>query len=300
MTISSKLVTAIIIFTLNLSSTLANASDYTIKQIDTNTLSYQGKIVEGSALDLGTKLNPEIRQLRITSRGGNVREAMLIGRLLSEKGIAVIVDQYCIAACANYVFLGAKAKNLTAGCLLGFQDLLPLRDFTELKRRFDQQEINSQNFETNNGKTNSAEYLQILEWEYLLSLKLESNTLTKIYNKMQEGINTNNDISKQMRTASTTASSHYIEDIGVPNEIDRKLQIAKSRRSFSMKTEKNGTDTVYFPQSEFLIALGIKGINAYPYPSDEVALNALFHKDLDNIKTIAYFNQNTNSAPGSH
>lgn len=300
MTTSNKLATAIVIFILNLSSTLVNASDYTIKQIDAHTLSYQGKIIEGSALDLDAKFNSEIHQLRITSQGGNAREAMLIGRLLSEKGIAVIVDQYCIAACANYVFLGAKTKNLSAASLLGFQNLLPVKDFTELKRRFDQQEINSQNFEINNGKINSAEYLQILEWEYLLSLKLESSTLTKIYNKMQEGWSTNNDISKQMRTASTTASSHYIEDIGVPNEIDRKLQLAKSRRSFSMKTEKNGTDTVYFPQSEFLIALGVKGINAYPYPSDEVALNVLFHKDLDNIKAIAYFNQNTNSGPGAH
>lgn len=300
MTILSKLVTAIVIFTLNLSSTLANASDYTIKQIDANTLSYQGKIIEGSALNLGTKLNSEIHQLRITSRGGNAREAMLIGRLLSEKEISVIVDQYCIAACANYVFLGAKTKNLMAGSLLGFQNLLPVKDTSELKHRFDQQEINSQNFDTNNGKTNSTEYLQILEWEYLLSLKLESSTLSKIYNKMQEGINTNNDISKQMRTVSTAASSHFIEDIGVPNEIDRKLQMAKSRKSFSMKTERTGTDTVYFPQSEYLTALGIKGIKAYPYPNNEIALNALFHKDLDNIKAIAYFNQNTNSDPGSH
>lgn len=298
MTISSKFAATIVLSMLCFSSTLASASDYTIKQLNANTLSYQGTIVDGSAVDLGAKLTPEIRQLQIRSLGGNAKEAMQMGRLLAEKGIALIVDQYCTAACANYLFLGAKTKTLTAASLLGFQNLLSVKNVSELKRRFDQQEINSQNFDVNNGKANSAEYLQILEWEYLLFLRLDPNTLTNIYNKMLEGTDANIDTSKQMRTVSSTASSQFIEDIGVPNEIDRRLQMAKSRRSFSMKTEKNGTGIVYFPQSEFLIALGIQGVNAYPYPSNEIALNALFHKDLDSIKAIAYFNQNTNLAPG--
>lgn len=292
MSIASKQFEIITIFILSFCGFAANAADYTIQQIDPQTLRYHGKIVEGSASDLRSRFNAEIRQLRITSPGGSAQEAMLIGRLLAEKGTSLVVDRYCIAACANYLFLGAKTKTLEPDSLLGFQHNLARQNFADLKQRFDRQEISSQDVGNNSSKFTASEHLQILEWEYLLSLQLETNTLDRIYQKMQEGIDMNRDVSRQMRSPPATNLSGFYEEVAEPNSIERKLQIAKSRKSYSLKTDKNGTGTVYFPRAEFLGTLGIKGINAYPYPDNENALNALFHRDLDQITTIAYVNSN--------
>lgn len=300
MSIPHKLLALIAISMLNLVSVNTNAADYSIKQIDSQTLSYQGRISEGSSQELRSKFNTDIRHLRITSQGGSAREAMLLGRFLSENNITLIVDQYCIEACANYLFLGAKTKMLEPGSLLGFQNTLRLQNFAELKHKFDKQEISSRDFNTSTSQVNAPEQLQILEWEYLQSLQLESNTLTRIYQKMMEGINANKNISVQMRKPAAPISSSFYEEVAEPNPIDRKLQAAMSRKSYSLKTDKNGTGIVYFPHADFLITLGITGINAYPYPDSDLALNALFHKDLDNVKTIAYFNRNILQTPETH
>lgn len=298
MPILRKFVAVIAVSVLNLGSLgtqSANAAEYAIKRIDSSTLSFRGKIVEGSAQELMSQLTTETRLLQITSQGGSQVEAILMGKLLSEQNMTLVVDQYCIAACANYVFLGAKNKFLQPASLLGFQNTNPLQGLAELKRRFENKEVNSQSFNVNISKTNSAEFLQILEWEYLQTLQLDTNTLAMIHNKMLEGIETNKDIAKQMRVSNSPMTTGFYEDVAEPNPIDRRLQIAKSRKSYSMKTDKNGTGSVYFPPRDFLLALGIKGIGSYPYPTNEDALNALFHRDLENITTIAYSNGHPSS-----
>lgn len=86
------------------------AVEYAIKRLDAATMSYQGRISEGSFQNLLPHLNAEINTLRIRSEGGDAEEASLIGADIFGRKFNIIIDRYCLSARANYVFLAAH-KN---------------------------------------------------------------------------------------------------------------------------------------------------------------------------------------------
>ena len=87
-----------------LTSIVANAEDYEIKRLDAATVAYQGGIVKGSFQALLAHLTPETTTLRVSSQGGDGEEAMLIGNQIIDQNLSLVVDGYCLSACANYVF----------------------------------------------------------------------------------------------------------------------------------------------------------------------------------------------------
>lgn len=84
------------------------------------TVVFRGRITEASADALIGNLSAGPRRLVITSSGGDPAAALKLGEFIHHRGIDVSVVGYCIAACANYVFLAGRNKELDAGAVLGF------------------------------------------------------------------------------------------------------------------------------------------------------------------------------------
>jgi ATP-dependent protease ClpP protease subunit len=61
---------------------------------------------------------PSIRTLAIDSGGGDVLAAIRLADFVRERRIHLIVEGRCFSACANYVFSGARTKDVMPGSLV--------------------------------------------------------------------------------------------------------------------------------------------------------------------------------------
>jgi hypothetical protein len=88
----------------------------------------EGMIDRGAAERLSTLLHPGVDEVWFDSPGGDIREALLMGRAIRAVGALtrVTADRVCIGACAE-AFLGGIGRVVDAGGLLGFT-AVPLSD----------------------------------------------------------------------------------------------------------------------------------------------------------------------------
>lgn len=80
-----------------------------------------GDFDDGIASRLGALLDehPEVRRVRLTSEGGLVGEAEAVGDLVSARGLATLVTDYCLSAC-TLAFAHGHERLLSRGAKLGF------------------------------------------------------------------------------------------------------------------------------------------------------------------------------------
>jgi len=84
---------------------------------------YDGKITLKGASDLKKLLlQSKIDTLIISSAGGDARAALVIGKMVRDLHLNVVVERYCISACAQYVFVAAHEKKLKNDAVLIFHN----------------------------------------------------------------------------------------------------------------------------------------------------------------------------------
>lgn len=77
------------------------------------TLYYDGKIIPGSAERVINQLKMRrVEKISLNSIGGDVGEAMKLGREIHKRGVDVEVRNVCASACANYLFPAGKNKYI--------------------------------------------------------------------------------------------------------------------------------------------------------------------------------------------
>lgn len=59
-------------------------------------------------------------RVRVTSEGGNPNIALLIATDIQSRGAVVVVQDYCLSACANYIFFAAKRPVVSCGAVLAW------------------------------------------------------------------------------------------------------------------------------------------------------------------------------------
>lgn len=59
-------------------------------------------------------------RVRVTSEGGNPNIALLIATDIQARGAAVVVEDYCLSACANYLFFAARRPVVSCGAVLAW------------------------------------------------------------------------------------------------------------------------------------------------------------------------------------
>jgi hypothetical protein len=98
-------------------------------------------VYDGDSAELGTCLDgagsERIRELRITSRGGDAWETLQIMQRFSGRIDLVIVDHMCASSCANYVLPAAKRILVRSGSIVilhGSIDLQVVADYADSHR----------------------------------------------------------------------------------------------------------------------------------------------------------------------
>ncbi|MEM9103354.1 MAG: hypothetical protein AAGB12_13635 [Pseudomonadota bacterium] len=88
-----------------------------------NTLHYYGKITENNNEELFTayhKASKKPSRLKITSKGGDIKHGMALGKFVWKNKLDIEVGEYCLSSCANYVFTAGKRKILNQTSTLGW------------------------------------------------------------------------------------------------------------------------------------------------------------------------------------
>lgn len=83
------------------------------------TLYYDGKIIAGSAAALQRQLDMRrVEKISFNSIGGDVSEAMAMGRDIHKRKMDIEVRNVCASACANYLFPAGRNKFITQNTYL--------------------------------------------------------------------------------------------------------------------------------------------------------------------------------------
>lgn len=84
-------------------------------------LRYRGEItLDGVAALKTLGKDAAIDELAITSSGGEINAGMDLGEWVFDRGVTVVVDEYCLSSCANYVFPAAWQKVLSRGAVVAW------------------------------------------------------------------------------------------------------------------------------------------------------------------------------------
>jgi len=96
-------------------------SNFSFNLPDQSTIALIGEINAGT-VDGITRIVPGVpapKTLYIDSQGGDVRAALKLANFVRDHDIQVVVVGRCFSACANYVFSGARRKEVKPGSLVG-------------------------------------------------------------------------------------------------------------------------------------------------------------------------------------
>lgn len=104
-------------------------------EVEGSTLEYTGLLNTAGLEQLRRilKQQPSLRELRINSSGGDALPAIEIGELVRDRRLEVVVDDRCNSACANYVFVPATKKTITAGSMVMWHNACPQNIPTDIK-----------------------------------------------------------------------------------------------------------------------------------------------------------------------
>jgi hypothetical protein len=105
----------------------ALAPRYRITLLDGGrTLEFLGEVTDESAADLGRMLalTPSLRQVSLTSAGGNLGAAIAAGDRLAERHLTTYVPLACISAC-TLLFVAGEQRLLAPDARLGFHAAAP-------------------------------------------------------------------------------------------------------------------------------------------------------------------------------
>lgn len=80
---------------------------------------FNGRLDASAAADLIARLQ-NASTLHITSQGGDEAAALELGRIVVERRIRVVVDDYCMSACANLVFAVSPQPEVGHQAIVGF------------------------------------------------------------------------------------------------------------------------------------------------------------------------------------
>lgn len=269
-----------------LSAQAVKSQEFQIERINADLISFTGKIAEGSAQALHAQLTPQIKRLKITSIGGDPIEAMRMGRIIQKQGLELIIDRYCIASCAQYLFFASPTKKLNKDALLGLSQVAALTQEAKLREQFLKREIAIPELSNIDSKSATVEQKQLLEWSYFQNLGLPPNLLSLFDQQLRLAIKKEMDTSS-LRGSTTASSFSAIEDIAVPNRNDRIVMRASRPRNQSTSAIQI-EHAVYFPDLSVLQELNVKGISDFSYPQNANEARRLFHTELEHIKTIAF------------
>lgn len=103
------------------------ASDDPLVRAEGHTLHYVGLLNKRGLERLRSVLqrHPDLREIRVSSSGGEAFPGMEIGQLVRARHLEVVVDQRCNSACANFIFLPARRKTILRDSIVFWHNACP-------------------------------------------------------------------------------------------------------------------------------------------------------------------------------
>lgn len=89
-------------------------------EVDDDTMIVAGRIDGDLEAEFVSKITEDIQRIEITSKGGEVSSALAIGEEIAERGIDVEAVDYCISACASYIWVSGSNRSVRENTILAF------------------------------------------------------------------------------------------------------------------------------------------------------------------------------------
>ena len=101
---------------------LPQTDDLAIAQVTRSPgrLGYAGSLTADGLEQLKRADDPSVRTLAIRSPGGDVAVGIAFGEWVHGRGLDVVVVDFCISSCANYVFTAARTKRVVPGAFVAW------------------------------------------------------------------------------------------------------------------------------------------------------------------------------------
>lgn len=269
-----------------LSAAQSRADDFNYV-IRSDELAYSGLITPASVKIFTDYLEGGGARIVINSRGGDSAAGLAIAQAMEKHPVELVVDRYCLSACANFLFIGARSKSLRPGALLGFHgDVLGLPLPAILMNKSNAPLASDGELREYNAKVSR---LYAAEEAYFRGIGVDPAFFA-------------------LSTMVDPADQPHFIDIISDGKVVRRFDLAQAAEANSLmdalrkKTGNAGwnvglvslSQKMYFPGPATLAHFGIHGIGAYPYPSGKAQLLALTRslaagEGLDGLETYGDF-----------
>jgi ATP-dependent protease ClpP protease subunit len=226
------------------------------------TIVFKGGIDKVSSEAVIAAFNEGANRIIITSLGGSMEHALNIAEVMQKHKIVLEVKDYCISACANFLFIAASEKKLLPDAVLGFHggslSSSARKDFIRkakaIKHEFAQQ------------------MAQMLErtWTFYESVGFDDELIV-ISGKLTRSVPT----VYRAKLKDSSEEKVFTEEKRFQAFIKAHI---KQIKSFSFDPD---SPLIYFPNLHMLTKYGVTGITDYPYPADQQAMDALAKRLID-------------------
>jgi hypothetical protein len=234
---------------------------FKVSRID-DTLQFDGDISHTSFLAIKDFLDNGVTTIIINSGGGDGEAGLSIAEEMAKREINLIVDKYCISSCANYLFVTAKKKSLRPGAFLGFHGgltggppmVLEPADFPQ----FSPEQFAAVNLQMQALYERETHFFAKLGFDPVLLKISDDKTATK-------EIHRSFTVSSKGKVMGTFPFEKEQEAKSLYDEL-----IKKNQDAYMATTLDNRSPTkLYFPSKSTLQKYGVKGIEDYPYPTNQ-------------------------------
>ncbi|MYM80793.1 hypothetical protein GTP44_02305 [Duganella sp. FT50W] len=244
-------------------SRFAYAADFSSKRVG-EVLYFTGKLTETSVTVIRNFIAEKGASIVIDSEGGDVLAGLSVGKDLTASDVEVIVRNYCISACANYIFLGAKRKQLMEGAVLGVHGAPTYSGVqSDVGRAID------------GVAKESVEFFKSIGVDEVLLSK--SYALTKLETPEITFTLSVNGVTKEYKSQASA--------------LDALTACLRKKKQCSIAMAKRGVSDsrLYFPSLQAMTAAGVKGIEAYPYPKSSSEMSAWAKNLGEHVELIGDF-----------
>lgn len=94
---------------------ISKAHSGTWTRLDLETITFEGEIESDEYELFSTKFDSKVKTIYLNSGGGVTSEAMKIALDIVDHDITIIVNNWCLSSCANYLFLAGKKRVIQKG-----------------------------------------------------------------------------------------------------------------------------------------------------------------------------------------
>ncbi|MBR7783989.1 hypothetical protein [Undibacterium luofuense] len=224
------------------------------------TIVFKGLIDTASSEALIAAINEGTNRIVITSQGGSMEDALNIAEVMQKHKIVMEVKDYCISACANFLFIAASEKKLLPEAMLGIHGGA----------------MNTRTDEFRKMKASKNEVFQ-----QFVQLNERGRAFFDAVGFDDELLRISGKLTRSVPTVYRAKLKDSSEEKVFTEEKRFQAFIKAHIKQVSSMSFSPDSPLVYFPNLHMLTKYGVTGITDYPYPADQQAMDALAKRLID-------------------